>query len=175
MQQPPLQRVPVALLAVTVACRSCGALTNAAAALLAPGTWITVEREDAKRLCAAMLTETVRAACLVGAIGPRRSEIAARSYWANGCVFCNAIVEDFDVFAEALPEVLREGVDALVPLARTRLPLGDWERLRANAHVPRFSPPAGDLAGLDPDELDAEEVAVTSSQRHLRLVDGPSR
>ncbi len=64
----------------------------------------------------------------VGEIKVRASRTAGETYLSNGCFHCDALLGNFFLFQEELPEVLvTEGTSGLILLGSVSVPLAEWE------------------------------------------------
>ncbi len=68
----------------------------------------------------------------VGEIKERSSRTAGETYLSNGCFHCDALLGNFFLFHEELPEILvTEGTACLKVLATVSAPVTDWEVARS--------------------------------------------
>ena len=64
----------------------------------------------------------------MGEIKERASRTAGETYLSNGCFHCDALLGNFFLFHEELPEILvTEGIAGLKVLATVSVPVTDWE------------------------------------------------
>jgi hypothetical protein len=126
--------VDLQLLGLPTACWKCGRSTLALVAVSPSGA-----REDDE------LFQTDEPAALafaaahlpvgesqVGKIKKRASRPAGDTYLSNGCFHCDALLGNFYLFHEELPEVLvMEGIEGLRVLATVSVSVTDWELARS--------------------------------------------
>jgi len=88
-------------------------------------------QEEAVLACAAEVLPTKAAAQVgVGPIKTRFSRTRTGEYLSNGCVHCDALLGDFFLYHETLPEVLAvEGVSGLVTITTVGVRMDLWERV----------------------------------------------
>ena len=82
------------------------------------GSLVSCQDEKVLAYAAAALPADAAARMSVGAIKPRFSRTRNGEYLSNGCVHCDALLGDFYLYHETLPEVLAlEGFGGLVTIA----------------------------------------------------------
>jgi len=82
------------------------------------GSLVSCQDENVLASAAAALPAEAAARTGVGLVKPRFSRTRNGEYLSNGCVHCDALLGDFYLYHETLPEVLAlEGFGGLVTIA----------------------------------------------------------
>jgi hypothetical protein len=122
--------VDLELLGLPTACWTCGRSTVALVAVSPIGAQEDDElfqTSDPAALAFAAAHLPVGAS-QVGEIKERASRTAGDTYLSNGCFHCDALLGNFFLFHEELPELLvTEGTAGLKVLAKVSLPVTEWE------------------------------------------------
>jgi hypothetical protein len=151
------------LFGLRVVCWRCGCSTTAAVGLLPDtgvrsdlGDLLLCEHEEVMSLAVAVLPEQARLSGEVGRIRSRYSRTVGGSYLANGCFHCDALLGNFLLFSEELPQALAEyGPEVLVEIARADAPLARVATLPDREYAS-----AREVLGLLADTDDGEFTAA---------------
>ncbi len=82
------------------------------------GGLVSCQDENVLSYAAAALPAEAAARVGVGPVKPRFSRTRKGEYLSNGCVHCDALLGDFYLYHETLPEVLAlEGFGGLITIA----------------------------------------------------------
>ena len=122
--------IDLELLGLPTACWKCGRSTVALVAMSPMGArqedeLFQTDEPAALAFAAAHLPVGVSR---VGEIKERTSRTAGKTYLSNGCFHCDALLGNFFLFHEELPEILvNEGAAGLEVLATASVPVTDLE------------------------------------------------
>jgi len=125
------------LLGVEERCWRCHSLTVALVGVrshngLRAGDVMSCQDEKVLGYASGVLRADEAAQVGVGQIKPRFSRTENREYLSNGCVHCDALLGDFYLYNETLPEILAiDGFAGLVTITTVDVEMGPWQSVVA--------------------------------------------